>query len=309
MSAHSADGTLHGFDEDLATTVIVHCGLSRDAVKQIREAMTAMQLSFPEAAVHVGLADSRKVEEAVALARKSSERGGPGIIQTAIRRQSGSRALIVRPRVLTRASRQLIIAHHPDDERSERIRALRTELLLLNEPGQRTYMFALLSPSAGEGRSQLAAELAIAFSQLGQPTLLVDADLRRPRQHELFEIDNTEGLTQALVDGATPALASVEGQPNLSLLRAGPPVPNPSELLSSGHIERTIGSWRHNFHYVIVDTPPIGAYADGLIVASLVRRVLVVSRANVSTYTEMKDMMRRLVSTQARILGSVLNRF
>ena len=98
------------------------------------------------------------------------------------------------------------MAHDPYDPRCEKIRALRTELLLRRELTDRADIVALLSPCPGEGRSLLAAELAIAFAQTGRPTLLVDADLRRPQQHLLFGTDNRQGLSQAIEHGVKPQL-------------------------------------------------------------------------------------------------------
>src|SRR5204863_1035561 len=125
----------------------------------------------------------------------------------------------------------LVPAHALYHERSEQIRLLRTELLLRHE-GAGANLIAVVSANPGEGRSQLAAELAISCSQLGQPTLLVDADLRRPRQYALFDADNRRGLACALAHGVKPLLQAVEGLPSLALLTSGPSPPNPLELLS-----------------------------------------------------------------------------
>jgi receptor protein-tyrosine kinase len=271
--------------------------------------MRAMGLSFVEAGLHLGLITQQQVVEAVAAKRDAAlER--PGIIETFVQRQSAARSIVVVPDLQAKPSEQLIIAHDPGHSRSEGIRALRTELLLRNEPGLRANMLALLSPAAGEGRSQLAAELAIAFSQLGRRTLLVDADLRRPRQHQLFGIDNTHGgLTQALTGGDAPKFIGVVGFPHLAVLMSGPPAPNPSELLGGGYVERLFAIWRHDFNFVVIDTPPIGEFSDGLLLAALTGRVLLLGRAQVTTHRGMKDMLRRLVSTQSRILGSVINTF
>jgi receptor protein-tyrosine kinase len=94
-----------------------------------------------------------------------------------------------------RPAPQLIMAHSPDDPRAEELRALRTELLLRRAPeDDRADVIALVSPCSGEGRSLLAAELAISYAQLGRSTLLIDADLRCPQQHALFAVDDRLGL-------------------------------------------------------------------------------------------------------------------
>jgi receptor protein-tyrosine kinase len=186
---------------------------------------------------------------------------------------------------------------------------LRTELMLLVEDVRRGNICALLSPGPAEGRSQLCAELAIAFAQLGRRTLLVDADLRHPRQHILFSADNQWGLAQALALGETPYLYSVQGVPELSLLTAGVIPPNPLELVSNRRFERLMDEWRRSYDFVLIDTPPVSQYADALAIATAARRVLVVSRTESTSFSGMKELLRRLAPTQARILGAVLNKF
>ncbi len=208
-----------------------------------------------------------------------------------------------------RPSPRLLIATDPFDPRCEKIRALRTELLLRRDNANESDVVALLSPGAGDGRSQLAAELAIAFAQLGRPTLLVDADLRRPSQHELFGASNQVGLTQAIERGGGAHLQSIEGLRHLSLLTAGPAPDNPLELLLNPRFAGMIEEWRDNFDFVVVDTPPVTRYSDGLAVASLVKRVLAMSRAKHTPYKESRDMLRRLAATRSQIVGAVINHF
>jgi protein-tyrosine kinase len=204
---------------------------------------------------------------------------------------------------------RLIMAHDPRDPRCEKIRALRTELLLRRESPDRADVIALLSPCAGEGRSQLAAELAIAFAQTGRPTLLVDADLRRPRQHLLFGTDNRQGLSQAIEAGVKPYLHDVHGLPRMSLLTAGAIPSNPLELLSSRGFAAMIEDWRDNFEFVVIDTAPVMHFSDGLAVANFVGRVLTLSRAQHTSYRAMQDMLRRLAATRSQILGAVISHF
>jgi protein-tyrosine kinase len=206
-------------------------------------------------------------------------------------------------------SERLVLAHSPYHPRSEQIRMLRTELLLRHDAGKSANVIAVLSPCATEGRSQLAAELAIAFAQLGRPTLLVDADLRHPQQHVLFNADNTLGLAQAIAREAVPRFQAVKGLPSLFLLTAGAPPPNPLELLSDRCFEIMADEWRQHFEFVVLDTPPVSQYADGLAVATIVGRVLSLSRARYTPYRDTRDMMRRLGATQSRILGAVINHF
>ncbi len=204
---------------------------------------------------------------------------------------------------------RLIMAHDPYDPRCEKIRALRTELLLRRESPDRADIVALLSPCAGEGRSMLAAELAIAFAQTGRPTLLVDADLRHPQQHLLFGTDNRQGLSQAIEHDVEPQLLAVNGLARMSVLTAGTVPRNPLELLSSSRFASMIEDWRDSFEFVVIDTAPVMNYSDGLAVASLVGRVLALSRAQHTPYRDMQDMLRRLAATRSQILGAVISHF
>jgi protein-tyrosine kinase len=221
-----------------------------------------------------------------------------------VRREPGTALeLAVRPDDL------LLAAHDPFNPRFEKIRALRTELMLRRGPTVRADLLALMSPCHQEGRSLLAAELAIAFAQTGRPTLLVDADLRHPRQHALFGADNAVGLSQAIEVGGTPHLFAVQGVPRMSLLMAGPVPSNPLEMLSSETFASMVEDWRRNFDFVVFDTPPMRHYADALAVASVVGRVLALSRAQHTPAREMRDMLRRLSITRSQILGTVISHF
>lgn len=222
---------------------------------------------------------------------------------------SRSRCEITPIEQMVKPGDQLIMAHDPYDPRCEKIRALRTELLLRRELNDRADIVALLSPCAGEGRSLLAAELAIAFAQTGRPTLLVDADLRRPQQHSLFGTDNREGLSQAIEYEVPPLLHTVQGLRRMSVLTAGAVPSNPLELLSSRGFASMIEEWRNNFEFVVIDTAPIKQYSDGLAVARLVGRVLALSRAQHTPYKDMQDMLRRLAATHSQILGAVISHF
>ena len=203
----------------------------------------------------------------------------------------------------------LAMVHDPRSPRCESIRALRTELLLRREAGDGADIVAVLSPCAGEGRSLLAADLAIAFAQTGRPTLLVDADLRRPQQHLLFGVHSRLGLSQAIDSGEKPQLHTVMGLPRMSVLTAGAVHQDPLELLSSSSFASMIEDWRDTFSFVVIDTAPAAHFSDGLAVASLVGRVLALTRAQHTPSKHMQDMVRRLGATRSRILGAVINHF
>ena len=176
-------------------------GLTKLAVEKIQEVMSAMGTTFVDAAERLGLRTRADIEAALIKIRSNhieDETPEVGMIENAIRRISADRAVVLRQGERVKPGPQLIIAHDPDNPRSERLRALRTELLLLHEAGRGANIIAVLSPGSGEGRTQLAAELAISFAQLGRRTLLVDADMRKPGQHLLFGASNSSGLSQSV---------------------------------------------------------------------------------------------------------------
>jgi receptor protein-tyrosine kinase len=298
--------------------LIAHCGLSADQVARIRDAARGTNMSFTDAALHTGLVTSTDIENAIAHGRRAAEAAAPseppeppdaGIVETALHRQSQSRSLVVRHAGTVTPGSKLIFARDPHHPRNEQIRALRTALLLLNDPGRNANVLALLSPCAGEGRTQLAAELAISLSQLGRRTLLVDADMRRPGQHHLFGAVAYEGLVQALQRSTSTQLLQVEGLPHLSLMTAGQAASNPLEMLSDGRFERLLNDWRRQYQFIVIDTPPVTEYSDALAIATLAGRVLICSRVAVTEQTSIKEMLRRLESTQSLVLGAVLNEF
>jgi receptor protein-tyrosine kinase len=307
MSVDPTDDSLRALEEQINEALIAFCRLSPEAVAQIRESMMLDKLTFPDAAAKLGLVSSREIAETLVWVRDQT--GTHSVVETAIKRQAATRNLTERRTGQVKPGPSLILAHDPDNPRSERLRALRTELLLLTEPINQGCVMALVSPCAGEGRSQLCAELGIAFAQLGRKTLLIDADLRHPGQHELFGAPNQWGLAQALSFGEPPQLLGVEGQPYLTLLCTGPPVANPLELISDGRFERLLAEWRRRYDFVIIDTPPITQFADALAIATLAGRVLVISRAQVTAQRDMKEMLRRLGSTRSRVIGAVINQF
>ena len=193
----------------------------------------------------------------------------------------------------------------------ELVRKLRTELLLRHGYNNTAALaFAVVSTSTGDGRSLLAAELALSFAQLGRSTLLIDADLRSPRQHRLFGTEVVEGLAQTLATGETPRLHSVEGISPLSVLAAGEDTGyNPTELFSSMRFKRTIDAMRNLFDFIIVDTPAFNDYSDAQIISAVTGRVLTLHRAKVSTYHDTRTMLASLARSRTEIFGGVLNQF
>ena len=296
-------------DQELSDALVLLYKLPDEAIESIHQARKALGLTFQEAALHTGLVTQRELEEAGELARRHTRHEGRGIIEEALRRRPGTRDLVVWEGERLRPGKDLTLAHDSYSERSEAIRTLRTELLMRTNGRRGAGMFALLSPCAGEGRSQLAAELAIAFAQLGSRTLLVDADLRKPRQHQLFGADNMIGLAQCLVDGTPPRLYGIEGMPQMALLTSGALPTNPLELLSGTRFERIVGEWRRSYEFVVIDTPPVSQFSDGLAVASVAGHIVVLGRTNSTSFQVLSELRRKVATTNAWVVGAVMSNF
>jgi receptor protein-tyrosine kinase len=151
--------------------------------------------------------------------------------------------------------------------------------------------------------------MALSFAHLGGRTLLVDADLRRPNQHVLFGAENRIGLAQALDDGSPPRVYGVEGVPQMQLLTAGAATPNPLELLSGNRFQRLVAEWRNSYEFVLIDTPPVAEFSDGLPVATAVGNVVLLGRKNSTSFQVLTELCRKLETTHARVVGAVINTF
>jgi protein-tyrosine kinase len=311
MSAETADDSAPDDESQLRAILIDNCRISPETVARISEFMVSSGRGFSDSALQLGLITPLELEDAQAWARRDSSQGEAGLVESAIRKISGAgRRMLSRIGHRVRPGEKLIILHDPYNPRSEKLRALRTELLLLADSTARAVTIAVLSPLPGEGRSQLAAELAVSFAQLGRSTLLVDADMRRPRLHEFFEgTDEHRGLAQAIAAHNSPYIHGVEGFEHLHLISSGGAAANPLELLSDAHFKRLTDEWNGRYNFVVIDTPAVTNYADGLAVATVARKSLVLSRAAHTPYSAVRELLRRLSTTEAQILGAVINHF
>jgi succinoglycan biosynthesis transport protein ExoP len=168
-------------------------------------------------------------------------------------------------------------------------------------------MVVVTSTVASEGKSEVAANLAMALSQGGRRVLLVDADMRQPSQHHTFELLNQRGLSH-VVTGQTPGEAAIQSaMDNLDVLTAGVVPPNPLELVDSRRMEALLRSWTQEYDMVILDTPPLVGYADAAILGKMADGVLLVARPGVVNYQHGRIAKNMLTQSNQRILGLVVN--
>ncbi len=202
----------------------------------------------------------------------------------------------------------LVTISNPRSPISEAYRTLRTNLEFssLDKP-----LKTMVVTSAGpeEGKSTTLANLAVTLAQAEKKVILVDCDLRRPSQHEIFGVANGVGLTSMVVDEEAfknPPLQETP-VPNLKLLPSGPLPPNPSELLGSRRMEEIIATLRERADLVLFDAPPIIAVTDAAVLASKVDGVLLVIRAGTTKRDHAQRAKALLEKVNARLVGAVLN--
>lgn len=208
-------------------------------------------------------------------------------------------------------SKELVAAYQPFSRQVEALRALRSQLILRwfnGSPDRRA--ISIVSPGRKEGRSYLAANLAVVFSQLGERTLLIDADLRNPRQHELFGLANRAGLAQMITGRADEAaIERVPAFMDFSVITAGSAPPNPQELLSRATFSNLLSTLSGRYDVIILDTPAADEGADGQTVAMRTGAALLVARQNSSYVGDLQDLSDSLHHATAAVIGVVMNSF
>ena len=209
----------------------------------------------------------------------------------------------------SKLSRELVAAYQPASSGVEQLRALRSQLMLrwFDGAAERKGL-AIVSAGPKDGRSYIAANLAIVFSQLGQRTLLIDADLRSPRQHQLFNLGHCAGLSDVLAGRAGPeAVLRIAALQDLSVLPAGTLPPNPQELLGRQEFPKLLQSLGEDFDVIIIDTPAASQCADAHTVAVRAGAALLVARQNQSSVPQIAQLTHGLREFGVTLVGSVLN--
>ena len=199
--------------------------------------------------------------------------------------------------------------HKPKSPQAESYRAVRTALYF-NSRGSKHQVIQVTSPMPGDGKSTLAANLAVTIAQSGKSTLLLDADFRRPTQHKVFAINSLEvGLASVVAGDADPADAwrEVPQVPNLRVMACGPRPDNPSELLSSEDFANVLETLREQFDFVIVDTPPVLAVSDPSAVAARVDGVIMTFRIHKRAKPLATRAREVLSQTGVEVIGVVVN--
>lgn len=272
----------------LGAILIAAGRLDLAGAKKILDRQRVEGLSFGQAAISLGLLTEADVELGLA-------------------RQFDSAHVVTGNSAL---SDELVTAYEPFGAQAEALRVLRAELMQRWFKGPGKHALAITSALPQEGRSYLAANLAVAFSQLGQRTLLIDADLRRPRQHALFGLSNRNGLSALLAGRAGPeAIRPIAGLRGLSVLRAGARPPNPADLLGRPAFGQLLRALARHYDVVLIDTPAAEARIDARSVAASAGAALVVARKDVSPLGAVSELSHTMTRSGVAVLGAVLNQF
>jgi chain length determinant protein tyrosine kinase EpsG len=206
-------------------------------------------------------------------------------------------------------AKELVAALAPHSAPVEHLRALRSQLMLRwFENDARQAALAIVSPGSGEGRSYMAANLAVLFSQLGKRTLLIDADLRKPRQHRIFGLSGRVGLSGVLAGRAGwEAVSEIKSLPDLWVLPAGVVPPNPQELLGRTGFSRLISALRSSYEVILIDTPAASTCADASTIAVRAGAALVLACRDRSSLPRLGTLTEDLRQFGVTIVGAVLN--
>ena len=207
-------------------------------------------------------------------------------------------------------SEDLVAAYVPFSPQVEALRALRSQLMVRwfdTDPARKS--LAVVSAERNEGRSFIAANLAVVFSQLGEHTLLIDTDMRNPCQHRLFGLDNRGGLSAVLSGRGGPEM--IQRIPlllDLSVLPAGSLPPNPLELLARPLFQQLMGELATEFDVILLDTPAAAEYSDAQATAACAGAALIVIRKNSTRISQVRHITDTLQG-RATVVGAVLNEF
>ncbi|MGB5686239.1 MAG: polysaccharide biosynthesis tyrosine autokinase [Candidatus Electrothrix sp.] len=205
---------------------------------------------------------------------------------------------------------ETFIHENPLSAFTESYRLIRSSLLL-STPDRPPRTLLITSMMQQEGKSTTTKNLAYILAQNNKKVLIVDCDMRRPRQHSMFEVDNSYGLSNYLsgnTDEQQPSLIKQLPDSQISVLPSGPIPPNPAELLGSKRMKTLLEKSIERFDFVLLDSPPVQQVTDGLLLAGLVDGTVTVLRAGNTTFDMLDSGVKKLRESQARLLGFVLNR-
>lgn len=213
--------------------------------------------------------------------------------------------------------KELIVAENPKSPEAEMFRNLRTNIQFMNVCSEKKVMI-VTSTSPGEGKSYISANLAVAFAQLGKKVLIIDTDMRKGRQHIIFNLKVKPGISnflsgvveQDFIGQKEDIINYIQSTDieNLYLIPAGNVPPNPSELLVSPKMQGIVEILKNTFDIIIFDAPPCLIVADALIITRLVDFSIIVTAQNITKIENLKRAKLAIENVGGKIAGVVLNK-
>ena len=203
---------------------------------------------------------------------------------------------------------QLVTLADPRSAAAEAYRTLRTNLMFSSVENP-IHTLLVSSPAESEGKSTILANLAVTFAQGGHKTIIVDSDLRRPSQHDIWGIPNERGLTTMMLEDSalsSPPLVATKVE-NLQILPAGPQPPNPADVLGSQRMTEIVGLLKARASYILFDSPPVLAVTDAALLGSKLDGVLLVVRSGHTRRDHAARARQALEQVHVRIVGAVLS--
>jgi chain length determinant protein tyrosine kinase EpsG len=283
-------GTANVLDRSIGDLIAESCKLEPGQVEQILAHQRSTGVRFGEAAIQLRLATTDDVLSALA-------------------RQYHYPYAEQEHRKL---SPELVALNQPFSVEAEAFRAIRSQLMkrVFNERVSPRRALAVVSPNAGDGKTYFAANLAVTLAQLGGRTLLIDADMRGPRQHEVFNLGNPAGLAGILSGrGERDVVQQVPGVPGLFLLPVGSTPPNPLELVERPAFGLLMRALIAKFDYVVVDTPAAQYGADASVIAQRCGASIMLVRKDITAIAAVAEMTLELADEHSPLTGVVMNGF
>jgi chain length determinant protein tyrosine kinase EpsG len=289
-AAAATDASQTVYDRAIGAIISETRNLSTDQIEQILAYQRKKGVRFGEAAIALGFASADDVLRALA-----EQFHYP-----------------YAPEERRRLSPELVALNQPFSQQAESFRAIRSQLMMRvfgeNEAPRRA--LAVVSPNSGDGKTFFAANLAVTLAQLGGRTLVVDADLRGPRQHAVFTIQNGGGLSGILAGRLeAQVIQQIQGVPSLFVLPVGIVPPNPLELIERSAFALLMRELTAKFDHVIVDTPAAVYGADAAVIAARCGAALVIARRNTSRIGALQDLVAMLADTPAKMAGVIMNEY
>ena len=284
----SDEGTV--VDRSIGDIIAETRNLSADQVEQILARQRERGVRFGEAAIQLGFASTDDV--LFALAQQFH--------------------YPYAPEEQRKLSPELVALNQPFSVQAEAFRAIRSQVMMrvFNEQADVNRALAIVSPDSGDGKTFFAANLAVTLAQLGGRTLLIDADMRGPRQHEVFNLPNKSGLSGILSGRAqSQVVQQVPGVSSLFLLPVGITPPNPLELVERPAFGLLVRELVSKFDHVVVDTPAAVYGSDSAVIASRCGAALVVARNNHSRIRFLQNLVGVLEASPSKMAGVVMNEF